>query len=358
MKAVWLSRLGGLDTLAYGEQPEPIITDPLDMLVRVRATALNRIDLFMREGTHAQAPTQYPFIPGNEFAGDVVAVGSGHLAVEPESEEFIRTRAAYAYYQRTKDPQWYPGQRSGRFKVGDRVFGTARSSFAELVRVRPYGNLPQEAVESIPFGLSYEEAASIPISFLTAWHALHCAGNLRIGEDVLVMSGGSGTGSAAIQLAKAVGGRVITTVGTDAKLEKAKALGADFGINYKKSPQFSKLVLDRTGNEGLDLVFDHIGAPVSRECFDCLKQYGRLVVYGVSGGHMATVHLGLLMMRQLSLIGVIAMPQEDLGIVAHLAARGVIRGIVDSVFPLDATAEAHRRMETDDFFGKIIISIS
>ena len=326
MKAVYVSKVGDTLDLTYGDLPEPVIADPFDMIVRVRATAMNRHDVFSGEGTHdttERGGIKLPFITGWEYAGDVVEVG----------------------------PQ------VTRFKVGDRVFGPSVFTHAEFVRARAGPGLPQEAVEPIPSNLSYEDAAAIPRSFCVAWHMLHCRGNLRTGEDVLVMGAGSGTGSSGIQLCKAAGARVITTANTNDKLEKAKALGADEVIDSRRTPEFSGRVLELTDGQGVDVIFEHIGTPVWESCIASLKRGGRFITCGVTAGHRVSLHLGNLWRREQTLIGASTKPQDDFETLRRLAGRGVIRGVVDSVFLLEAYKEAWQRMKSREFFGKVILTI-
>ena len=323
MKALYLSGKGDTDVLTFGDLPDPVISDPRDIIVRVRATAMNRLDIMQREGTHGATPTKYPFVTGKEYAGEVVEVGS---------------------------------QVTG-FKPGDRVFGTGNNTYAELVRVQLTPGIRHETAELMPEDLSYEEAAVMPVAFSMAWHMLHCGGKVHAGQDVLVMGAGSGTGSGGIQLAKVAGARVITTASTNEKLEKARALGADEVINYQETPEFSKRVLDLTEGQGVDLVFEHIGTPVWESCFASLKRGGILVTCGVTAGHRVSLHLGQLWRRELTIIGSDVNSEEDFGTIARLAGQGAIHGVVDSVFPLEPASEAQERMKSRDFFGKIVLTV-
>jgi NADPH:quinone reductase-like Zn-dependent oxidoreductase len=324
MKALCITKVGGMEALSIEDLPKPVISDPMDIIVKVRNSAMNRLDLFQRAGSHASAPAVFPYIPGKEFSGDVVEVGSAVT----------------------------------RFKPGDPVMGTGNHFHAEYALVRPNVGIHQEAVEIIPPGVSYEEASAIPISFSMAWRMLHTDGKIRTAENVLIMGAGSGTGSCGIQLAKIAGARVITTAGTDGKLEKAKAWGADEIINYKDVAKFSKRVLELTNGDGVDMIFEHIGTPVWEECFASLKHHGRLVTCGVTGGHRVSLHLGQMWRRELSVIGSTNHPELDLKTIAVLAGRGLIRGVVDSVFTMEEGAASHERMEAGDFFGKIVMKIA
>ena len=316
MKAIYIEEQGDRDQMVYGDADEPEI-GPLDVLSRVRAASLNRRDIFTREGSHGIS-TKGKFVLGMDFSGDVVAVGSA----------------------------------CSRIKVGDRIMGVGNSgAYAEYVRA------PEASVQVVSDTIPYEEAAAIPIAFTTSWHMMVCKANLGTAEDVLVMAGGSGIGSAAIQIAKLYGDRVLTTASTDEKLEKAKALGADEGINYRELPEWAPRVRELTGGEGVDLVFEHIGDTVWEQCFASLKRGGRFVTAGVTAGHRVQLHLGRLWTRELTLIGTGMKPQEDLAIISKLAGRGQIKGVVSDVFPLADAAKAHETLESGKFFGKVILSV-
>ena len=315
MKAIYIDEQGDLDHMIYGDVPEPEI-GPTDFLVKARASSLNRRDLFVREGSHGMR-TQGRTVLGMDGSGEVVKVG-----------DLCR-----------------------RLKVGDRVMGVSGGAmYAEYVR------MPEAATYVFPDDVSFEEAAAVPIAFVTAWHMMVCRAHLAAGEDVLVMAGGSGVGSAAIQIAKLHGDRVFTTASTEDKLEKARALGADFAINYRDE-DFSVKVKELTDGEGVDLVFEHIGAPVWDQCYASLKRGGRFVTCGVSAGHRVQLHLGQLWTRDLTLIGTSMRPPEDMPIIAKLLARKQIHGVVSEVFPLADAAKAQQRLEDSDFFGKVILSI-
>lgn len=317
MKAAYINEPGTVDKLIYGDMPDPT-PGPDEVLVRVRACALNRRDTFGREASHGERHP-LPFIPGMDVAGEVARLGQGVTG----------------------------------FNVGDRVLGLAaggKGGYAE------YACIQKEDLQPIPQGLSFEEAASIITVFSTAWHMLLCRAKLTIGEDVLVMAAGSGVGSAAIQIAKRVGARVITTASTDDKLEKAKALGADEGINYNKD-DFDVKVRELTGGQGVDVVLDHIGAPVWEKCYASLKVGGRFITCGVTAGHRVEFHLGRLWTRDLSIMGTMMHPREDLPTILKLMGRGELRPVVSQVFPLQEAAQAHKTMEDSNFFGKLVLRV-
>lgn len=315
MKAVFIPETGGPEVLTYGDAPEPE-TGPADLLVRVRAAALNRRDVFAREGSHGVRPP-LPHVPGLEVAGEVAEAG-------PEARGF---------------------------QVGDRVLGRCRSGgYAELARV--------EAADAYPFPewMSFEEAACVAVPFGTAWRMLVRRAALQSGEDLLVMAAGSGIGAGAIQLGKLLGARVITTAGSRWKLDKAAELGADAGIDYREFPEFSRKVRDLTGGEGVHVVFEHIGAAVWRECFASLRRGGRFVNSGVTAGHRAELHLGQLWTRELTLMGTTMRPREDMPEIMRLVREGKLRGVVSEVLPLRDAGRAHELMESSRFFGKIVLT--
>ena len=314
MKAAFISDPGGTDALIYGDLPEPKIGAE-DLLISVRATSLNRRDVFAREGSHGVKPV-LPYIPGLEVAGEVARVGD----------------------------------RVTNFKAGDAVIARSRTGgYAEYCRV------PALDTYAKPDWMSFEEAACILVAFSSAWNMLIRRAALQPGEDLLVMAAGSGIGSAAIQVGKLAGSRVITTAGTDEKLAKAKALGADDGINYRKFPQFSKKVLELTDDEGVHVLFEHIGAPVWQECFASLRHGGRFVNSGVTAGHHVELHLGQLWTRELSLLGTRMQPRLDMPTILKLVNARKLRGVVSQVFPLAEAARAHEVMERSEFFGKIVL---
>lgn len=318
MKAVYVTTQGGLESLTYGDLPVPKPA-PDEILVRVRAAAVNRRDIFEREGSHGLKRDGMK-IPGLDMAGEVEDLG-----------EYVAHK--------------------GLFKKGDRVVsgGYTSGTYAE------YSTAHMNNACKIPDWLPYEEAAAVPTVYCAAYQAMVVRARMTAGEDVLVMAAGSGVGSAGIQLAKAYGSRVLTTAGSDDKLKKAKEIGADVGINYHASPEFSAEVLRQTNGQGVDLVYEHIGATVFEECYRSLKRGGRLVTNGVTAGHLAELHLGRLWTRELSLIGATMHPDRDLPAVMNLVERKLVRAIVDRVFALKDAAEAHRVLESNDFFGKLVL---
>ncbi len=316
MKAVFLVEQGGPENMIIGDLPEPEI-GPDEVLVRVRAAALNRRDIYAREGSHGLRASELPFIIGLDLAGEVAEVGAA-----------VRG-----------------------FNIGDRVMGEAiAGAYAEYARCH------YQELALMPESLSYEEAASMPVVFCTSWHMLICKADLQLGETALIMAGGSGLGTAGIQIAKKAGAVVITTASTNEKLERAKALGADHGINYKEE-DFSARIKEITNGKGVDVVLEHIGTPVWEGCFASMGNGGRFVICGVSAGARVELHLGQLWTRGLTLYGTRQQPREDLPKVMRLIEQRAFKAVVDKVFPLEEVAEAHKLMESDQFFGKIVLKV-
>ena len=327
MKAIVIPEYGAPEVLTLREIPDPA-PGPEDIVVRVRATALNRADLLQRRGLYPQPGPKPEFeVPGLEFAGEVVARGS----------------------------------RVTGFAEGDRVMGLlAGGGYAEKVVVH------ERLASRIPDGLSFEEAAAVPEAFITAHDALvQCS--LVCGESVLVHAAGSGVGTAAIQVARAMGAAfVIGTAGSAAKLAAARELGLDVGIDYK-TENFAERVLEATGKRGVDVLIDFVGASYLESNIRSLAEKGRMVVVGLMGGFSAELPLGMLMQKRLTVRGTLLRSRSleekaaatrsfEKSVLPHFAS-GRIRTVVDKVFPLAEAAEAHRLMESNANFGKIVLTV-
>jgi NADPH:quinone reductase-like Zn-dependent oxidoreductase len=207
-----------------------------------------------------------------------------------------------------------------------------------------------------PENLSFEEAAAVPLVFQTAWHMLVDRAQLQPGEDVLVLGAGSGVGSAAIQIAKFFGARVITTAGSDAKLEKARQLGADYVINHK-TQKIRDEVRRITNKRGVDIVFEHVGTATWDDSLASLALSGRLVTCGNTTGYDAELDLRFLFSRQLSLLGSYMGVKSELHTIMKLVAAGRLKPIVDRVFPLQEAAAAHTYLESGQQFGKVVLKV-
>ncbi len=340
MKAVRFHEHGGLDVLKYEDAPEPKI-QANEVLVRVKACALNHLDLWLRMGVRGW-PLAMPHIVGSDISGEVAEVGSLVTRVKPGDRVLLC-------------PGISCGQCDACFKGLDSacrqytLFGAmVDGGYAEYVKS------PEANVIPIPGDLSFDEAAAVPLVFITAWHMLVTRAGLKPGEEALIIAAGSGVGSAAIQIAKLIGARVIATAGTDAKLEKARALGADEVINHS-TQSIAEEVRRLTDKRGVDVIVEHVGAAVWDACFDSLATYGRLVTCGVTSGPEVKLNLQGLFSRQRALLGSFMGGKGELLEALKFIAQGKLRAVIDSAFPLKEAAAAQRKMESRDFFGKILL---
>jgi NADPH:quinone reductase-like Zn-dependent oxidoreductase len=222
--------------------------------------------------------------------------------------------------------------------------------YAEYVKVPAVNILP------MPEGMSFEAAAAFPLTFLTAWNMLVNLAHVKRGDEALVMGAGSGVGSAAIQIAKLFGARVIATAGSDEKLDKAKQLGADEGINYADQDLVTE-VRRLTARRGADVIVEHVGGAVFEKLIPILATGGRLVTCGATAGHLAQTDIRYLFMRQLSILGGFMGPKADLLQIAQEIARGTLKPVVDRVFPLKDAAAAQGAMEDRKLFGKLVLTV-
>jgi NADPH:quinone reductase-like Zn-dependent oxidoreductase len=340
MKAVRFHEHGGIEVLKYEDAPEPRVQAD-EVLVKVRACALNHLDLWLRKGVPAYR-LPMPHIVGSDIAGEVAEVGS--LVTRVKAGERVLLCPGISC-----------GQCEECFKGRDSacrsytLFGVmVDGGYAEFVKSPAMNVIP------MPANLNFDEAAAVPLVFLTAWHMLFTRAGLKPGEDVLVIGAGSGVGSAAIQIAKLVGARVIATAGTDAKLEKARALGADEVINHS-AQSIATEVKRLTGKRGVDVIVEHVGAAVWDACFESLATYGRLVTCGVTTGGEVKLNVSALFGRQRSVYGSFMGGKGELLEALKFIAQGKLKAVIDSTFPLREAAAAQRKMESRDFFGKILL---
>ena len=343
MKAVRFHEHGGLDVLKYEDAPEPKI-QPNEVLVRVRACALNHLDVWLRMGVRSWK-LAFPHIVGSDIAGEVAEVGP--LVTRVKAGERVLL---------------CPGIRCGQCDACARGHDSACRSYTLFGAgvdggYAEYVKSPEANVIPIPGDLSFDEAAAVPLVFLTAWHMLFTRAGLKTGEDVLVIGAGSGVGSAAIQIAKHAGARVIAVAGADWKLEKALELGADFVVNHSKQ-NLAEEVRRITERRGVDVVFEHVGAPVWDACFEAMATYGRLVTCGTTGGEEVELNLRLLYGRQRTILGSFMGGQWELLEALKLLGRRKLSAVIDSTFPLKDAAAAQRKMEGREFFGKILLHVS
>ena len=340
MKAVRFHEHGGPEGLKYKDGPDPK-SQANEVLVKVKACALNHLDIWLRVGVR-RWQLSMPHIVGSDVSGEVAEIGSLVSRVKTGDRVLL-----------------CPGLSCGQCEACFKGLDSACRSYTLLgVMVdggyAEYVKVPEMNVVPIPGDLSFDEAAAVPLVFITAWHMLFTRAGLKPGEEVLVIGAGSGVGSAAIQVAKLVNARVIATAGTDAKLEKAKALGADEVINHSKQ-SIAEEVKRLTARRGVDVVFEHVGPAVWDDCFQSLATYGRLVTCGATSGAEAKFDIRDLYGRQRSILGSFMGGKGELMDALKFIAQRKMKAVMDSSFSLKDAAAAQKKMERRGFFGKILL---
>jgi NADPH:quinone reductase-like Zn-dependent oxidoreductase len=341
MKAIRFHEHGGPEGLRYEDAPEPEL-HPGEVLVRVRACALNHLDLWERRGLE-RVTIPMPHISGSDVAGEVAAAAAPGVTIG----------------QRV---MLQPGISCGRCGAclsgrdnecpGFQTLGYRNhpGGYAEYVKV------PVQNLVPIPDTLDFVRAAAFPLTFLTAWHMLVTRARLARGDDVLVLAGGSGVGQAAIQIARLRGARVFATAGSDDKLARALALGASEAINHQRQ-DIAAEILRLTDRRGVDVVVEHVGAATWSGSFRCLARGGRLVTCGATTGARVQIDLQALFAKRLAVIGAYVGTKGELLTVAPLFFSGALEPVVDRTFPLAAAADAQRRLEASAHFGKIVLEV-
>lgn len=337
MKAVWLEGVGGPEVLRYGDRPDPI-PGAGEALVRIKACSLNHLDLWVRRGKSFPRP----IIPGSDIVGVVERVGAGVTSVR-EGDEVVAYPGVAASQTADKFRDYWP------ICEDFRILGAHRDGgCAELAAV------PAECLLPKPRTLTWQDAACLPIAFLTAWHMLFARAVIRPGETILVQSAGSGVGHAAVQMARYAGAFVIATTGSALKAEKAQALGASVVVNYATENVVAR-VREITRSRGCDVVLDHNGARTWDISSQCLARGGRMVVCGVTEGASVTLDLGRFFFAAQSILGSTLGTRAELAEVMAAAAQGTIRPIVERAYPLADIQAAHAHLTHPARFGKILI---
>ena len=326
MRAAVYTGVGGPEVIRIADVPRPDF-GPEQALVRVQASALNRADVMQRQGQYPAPPGAPREIPGLEFSGVVEAVGEGVVTAQP----------------------------------GQRVFGIAAGGGQAEYLVSH-----ERLLVPVPENLDPIQAAAVPEAFITASDALFTQAGLAPGERVLIHAVGSGVGTAAVQLARAAGCTVIGTARTPDKLERCAPLGLELGIDSSRQ-EFAEVVAQHTDGRGVHVCIDFVGGPYLGKNLAALATKGRLVLVGLLGGAQTSIGLGILLGKRVRVVGTVlrARPLEEKAAATQLfaervvpqLARGLIRPVVDRVFPLEDLAEAHRYMESDQNFGKIVIAV-
>jgi NADPH:quinone reductase-like Zn-dependent oxidoreductase len=340
MKAVRIHQFGGPEVLTHETIPDPVLRKD-QVLVRVRACAMNHLDIWVRKGLPG---VKLPHILGSDIAGEVAEVGEYVTGFKPGQRVLV---APMHFCGRCEKCVAGLQNQCREFTVlGNAVDG----GNCELIAV------PAANVIPIPDSLDFVQAASLPLVFVTAWHMLVGRAGIRPGQTALILGAGSGVGIAAIQIAKMFHCRVITTAGNESKLEKARALGADFGINHYQQ-KISDEVRKITNKEGVDVVIEHVGAATWDESLKSLKSSGVLVTCGATTGPNVAIDLRHLFARQLALLGSYMGTMGELNEVLRHAFAGRLKPVVDRVFPLAELRSAHEYLEKSQMFGKVVISL-
>jgi NADPH:quinone reductase-like Zn-dependent oxidoreductase len=342
MQAVVMRETGGPEVLRLEALPDPV-PGPSDVLVRVRACALNHLDLWTRLG-QAGRPVPLPHVLGNDIAGEIAALGNGLEGLAVGQRVMLS-----------------PGTSCGRCAAclsGEdnscrqyRILGyQIHGGYAELVRC------PAANVIPLPAEIGFEEAAAFPLVFLTAWRMLVTRARVAPGDDVLVWAAGSGVGMAAIQIAKLMGARVIATAGTDDKLALARDLGADEVVHHHRD-DVAATVRRLTGKKGVEVVIEHVGQASWERSILSLAQRGRLVTCGATTGPEAPTDIRHVFSKQLSLLGSYMGSKAELLQAAPFFFARRLRTVVHAVLPLADAKTAHEMMEASAHFGKIVLSV-
>jgi len=342
MKAALYRTHGGPEVLEWADLPDPQ-PGPGDVVVRVAAVGLNRLDLLQRSGPGLLPHFALPHVAGMDVAGEVVALGSAVTGVELGARVVV-------------DPSLSCGQCAACLSGDDSmcrdkrvVGGSLTGGYAQLCAV------PATHVHPVPGHVDLVAAAAAPTVFTRAWQSLFITGRLMIGETVLIHAAASGVTTAAVQLARRAGARVIVTARTDAELDHGKRFGADAGINTTTTPEVAAAVFDLTGGRGADLVFDHLGPALFGESVAALRPRGRLVFCGNTTGSNATLNLPAAYHKGITLLGSEAYSHADFARMMDETWDADLAGMVDRTLPIQDVAEAHRLMAADALRGKLVL---
>jgi NADPH:quinone reductase-like Zn-dependent oxidoreductase len=341
-EAMVMRATGGPEVLTREtiEIPEP---GPREVRVRVRAVSVNHVDVWARRGL-PHIKYEYPYRLGADIAGEVEALGPGARKTKVGDRVVVNPGLSCGVCDRCL---------SGVDNLCRqyRMFGEGHpGGYARHV------NVPDTNLVPCPPKLAFTDAAAIPVTFLTAWQMLVRKARVVPGQTVLVQAAGAGVSAAAIQMAKMLGARVITTAGSDAKLERARALGADHTINYTTTDFVAecKRITDKTG---VDVVIEHVGGDVMVKSILATRWGGRVVTCGATAGFTPTIDLRHIFFRQVEVLGSTMGPKGDLFVIIGHVADGKLRPVIDRVMPLWNAPDAHRLLEERKAFGKVVLEV-
>jgi NADPH:quinone reductase-like Zn-dependent oxidoreductase len=343
MMAMVFYEYGPPEVLRYEEVARPV-AGPGEAIVRVRAVGINAADLMARAGRYKPNEGRFPHILGTDFGGEVVELGTGVSGpVQVGSRVTDWWVVPCGYCEQCMTGNW------NRCALDYKYLGAhLHGAYAQYVK------LPAMNLIEIPREMSFEEAAGFPNPYGTAWHMLVTRGHIRVGETILIQAAGSGVSVAGIQIAKHAGLVVIATAGSEDKLARARALGADFVINYREQ-NFREEVMKLTGKRGVDVVFEHVGGDVFGESIRSLTRGGRLLTCGGTAGYDVAFNMAHIFHKELTIIGSNSAIRQELVQMMPLVKTGVLKPIVDRIFPLDEAAEAHRYVAERSQFGKVVL---
>jgi NADPH:quinone reductase-like Zn-dependent oxidoreductase len=339
MKAVRIHQFGGPEVLVCEDIPDPQPRKD-QVLVRVKACSLNHLDLWVRKGLPG---VKLPHILGSDIAGEIAEIGE--YVTGFKAGQRILVSPMHSCGHCAKCVAGLQNQCREFTVLGNGVDGGNCELFAA----------PAANVIPIPDSLDFNQAASVALVFVTAWHMLVGLAGIRQGQTILILGGSSGVGIAAIQIAKLFHCRVITTAGNEEKLARARSLGADHGIEHYKQ-KISEEVRKITNKEGVDIVFEHVGAATWDESMKSLKTAGTLVTCGATTGPSVSVDLRHLFARQLRLLGSYMGTMGELHEVLGHVFAGRLKPVVDRVFPLSELRAAHEYLEKSQMFGKVVVN--
>lgn len=340
MKAIVFERCGGPEVLELRDVPEPVLR-PDEVRIGVKACGINHLDLWVRRGLPGLDP-EMPHIPGNDVVGVALEVGAAVRHVRPGDRLLV-------------NPTLSCGQCPACLKGDDNlcrqhdVLGRRRNGgYAEQVAV------PGANCLAFPEKLEWAEAAAVPLVFLTAWHMLVGRAQVRPGEDVLICGASGGVGTAAVQVTKLLGARVIATAGSAERCARVRALGADETIDHSRE-DIAARARDLTGRKGVEVAFEHVGGAVFEAAVKALARDGRLVTCGATIGHEVKFDLNLLFGRHLAVFGSWMSRRGELAEVLKFVADGRLKPVVEAVLPLAEARRAHELLEARRVFGKVVL---
>lgn len=341
MKAIVLHNNGNAEQLKFEEVPTPKINDD-EALVKLKAASVNHLDIWVRTGN---VPSKYPLILGCEGAGDIVEVGKNVKDFKIGDKVLVAPRI------KCSQCGYCLAGQDNLCKNAKQLGVSVDGCYAEYVKA-----LTQNLISL--GNVSYEEAAAIPVAYGTAYRVLINLAKIKVGETLLITAAGSGVGTAAIQIAKLAGAKVIAAAGNDEKLEKARSLGADFTVNYCKNQEFDKEVKDLTDENGVDAVIEQVGGNILIKSLNCLKKGGRIAVLGTTSGNKIEIDMQYIYRSNLTILGSSGTTHKEIRDVFDLIKDGKLKPIIDRTFSLKDAASAHKYMEERKNFGKIILKIS